>query len=474
MAEESSIDERNEYYKELREEKRKQREETEAEKSKKYQSERKNSSLFSKLSKADPTSVFKKTLTTPLSPFAFLLKWIFKILALILAVGLAFIILIFLFQFFTGGGTSFLGTQTSILSSQISGPIVSSLSTVKNFVLDPVGTVATYGTFKNPQTIEKTKPQGIEFRNFKTKKDIYRERDPIEAVANVKIYALEDSPTQVEFGCYLYDVVSLESLNLKSAAQGEPKLYGEEDGQNYVTILANEDKILNVQCSFKEQELYNIKFGDSRTISEKITLTANYKDFIVNSRIKVYTLQSSILSNLEKQNINPFAHFKINDPLVSSDRSVRPEQIKKGPVILSFDLTDEQPLKEGPTYLLGLELKNDKTSWNGKISSLQMLKLIFPENFKPNLENCKEFYNPYSDNNVFYLKPNIIAKITENEDVSNQRFYCEFSIDPSAVNEDMSFSLINAEAKFDYEFQAYTSATISKNLISSTIEEIKS
>src|SRR3989344_1526407 len=98
MAEESSIDERNEYYKELREEKRKQREETEAEKSKKYQSERKNSSLFSKLSKADPTSVFKKTLTTPLSPFAFLLKWIFKILALILAVGLAFIILIIHFN----------------------------------------------------------------------------------------------------------------------------------------------------------------------------------------------------------------------------------------------------------------------------------------------------------------------------------------------------------------------------------------
>ena len=54
------------------------------------------------------------------------------------------------------------------------------------------------------------------------------------------------------------------------------------------------------------------------------------------------------------------------------------------------------------------------------------------------------------------------------------RLFCEFSIDSSVVNPDLSFSLINAEAKFDYEFQAYTSATISKNLISSTTEEIKS
>ncbi len=498
MAEDS---EQEKYYRELREEraeKRRRAQEKEAEKKtqqlNKWYEEGQNiekekkkstlsgfinsgfSSLWNKISEAFTSGDFKKIVFLPLTLIGEIFKIISaffkytrigKIISYVVIVLLVFATWSFFWNLLTGGGVSIFGTQLSILGSETSGPVSVAISQVKNFVLDPVGTVASYGTFKNPQTVEKKKPQGVEFRKFEPKKDIFREKDKIEALAAVKIYALEDLSTNVEFSCTKGDVVQqITTIGFSGSEGGEIKLFGENEGSNSVFVYPNQDKSLNILCSFGEETLYAIKFGDKKTISQKITLKANYKDFIVSSRLKIYTLDSTILTSLEQDNKNPFAYFKINDPLISSDRSVRSEQLKKSPAILSLNLFDAQPLRDSAVYLLGLEIKNDKFSWNGKISSLKSLRVSLPNGFKPKIEDCKEF--DLIENNVLKLKEDIILKLNKDKDVSDQRFFCEFEIDNSAVTEDLSFSLIEAEAKFDYEFQAFTSAIISKNLLSPT------
>lgn len=422
-------------------------------------------SFFQGLSKEDSSSVFKKTLSTPLSPFTWLLKKIFFIFAILVGFFVAVLILLTLFNFLTGGGLSLTGTQLSILGSKVSGPLSTIITPVRSFVSDPVGTVAEFGTFKNPQTVEKKKPQGIEFKNFQTKRDIYRQSDQIEAVANVKIYALEKSDSEIEFSCLKSDITQ----STKEAT--EIQVYGEEEGSRAVFIPANQEKTLSVQCKFDHVDLTTLipdtSISKGKTISQKITLQANYKDFIVDTRLKVYTLDSKVLDNLEKEGTNPFRNFKINDPLVSSDRSVRSEQLKVSPVILSLNLLDAQPLREGPKYLLEIDLKPDKLNWNGKLSKLKGLGLLFPNGFTPSESGCPDFDR--SSGNTLVLHNLALLEINKAKNIdNNQKFFCEFSVDSSAISEDLSFSLIQAEAKFDYIFEAYASATISKNLISST------
>lgn len=402
-----------------------------------------------------------------LLPFAFLgilinviksnkiFKWIF-ILLIIVPLGLIF--WGFFYNLLTGGGVSIFGTQLSILGSETAGPLKAITDPIKNFYTDPVGTIAQYGTFKPPETVEKRKPQGVEFKKFETKKPIHRANiDEIETVANVKIYALEDSPTQVKFSCEKSDPVSLE----KNLPAEKIIISGELEDSNSVYIFEGQDKSINVQCKFDKVDLTAIDLvGEkTKTIQEKITLKADYEDFVVNSRIKIYTLENQILDNIENQNLNPFNYFKINDPLISSERSVRSEQIKSGPVILSLNLLDAQPLTEGPTYLLSVEVYNDNLNWNGKIAKLKDLRLLLPEGFSPT-ENCKEFSQ---ENKLLKLKTEVLSKLNE---VDKERFYCDFKIDSSAVTDSLDYSLIQAEAKFDYSFEAYTAATISKNLLS--------
>ncbi len=425
---------------------------------------------------------FKKIFLLPFK----LISDLFKLPFIGKIIGWGFVVIVvvllwsFLFNLFTGGGASIFGTQLSVLSSNIGGPIKAIVNPAVNFFQDPVGTVAQYGTFKSPETVEKRKPQGIEVRNFQTKKPIHRpELDKIETVANVKIYALEDSPTQVKFSCEKEDVVSLKNAATLGYAGGELAdriiISGELENSDSVYVFENQDKSVNVQCEFKEASkiAYDAfgKIDRQKTIQEKITLKANYEDFIVRSRLKVYKLESSALSLIENAGSNPFTEFNIRDPLVSAnDRSVRPEQLKSGPVILSLTIIDAQPLTEGLTYLLGIELSNDKLSWNGKISRLKSLKLFFPDGFSPVETRCPDFDR--KENNVLELNTPAWTELNRRE-IDKERFFCDFTIDSSAVTEALDYSLIHAEAKFDYTFEAYTTATISQGLIQSTTTTTK-
>lgn len=454
--------------------------------------------------------VFKKTLSLPFTPFTFLLKWALFIGGIILGLSAAVVILILIFNFLSGGGFSIAGTQLSIIGSQASGVISSITTPIKNFVSDPVGTVAEFGTFKNPQTVEKTKPQGIEVKKFQTTRDIYREKDIVETVASVKAYALETEPAEISFLCLIADITNelladsagyiaqagtvvatkgafsgegakeYVSKKLYSQIKGELKISGEEESKNSITLLPKQDRNFNIICKFPAQSTGALFEGSEKTVNKKIILRANYKNFIVNSRIKAYTLEKSILERLENQDKNPFSEFKINDPLVSSDRSVRSEQIKKGPVILSLNILDPQPLKEDSTYLLSIGLKNDKLSWNGKISKLSSLKIYFPENFKPDEEDCLSPNSPFIAFEGFIaLKPSFITSLNyldegivtdslkKDTEITDQKFFCSFKVE-NVEDETPTFKLIKAEAQFDYEFEAYTSATISRSLLTNT------
>ena len=407
----------------------------------------------------------QKIVRVVLSPFYIVFKWVIFILSILLVIVLSFIFLVFVYSLITGGGVSVFGTQLSIVGSQFSGAIKSITTPVYNFVTDPVGTIAEFGTFKAPETVEKRKPQGIEFRSFQTKRPIHRSGiDNIEAVASVKIYALKDTPAQVKFSCEKSDPTQkTTTLGLTGdVLANEVIISGELEGTDIVYLFENQDESKTVECKFDKVDLTALDLAGktTKTIQEKITLKANYEDFIVRTRLKVYTLEKDKLESLEGEGINPFSEFKINDPLVSSDRSVRPEQLMSSPAILSLTLLDAQPLTDGFKYLLGIEISNDKLGWNGKISALKSLKLFFPDGFSPSENDCKEFA---LENNALSLKQDEIRKLSE---IEKERFYCDFTIDSSAVNADLAFSLINAEAKFDYTFEAYTTATISKNVLS--------
>ncbi|MEK6936559.1 MAG: hypothetical protein AABW58_00645 [Nanoarchaeota archaeon] len=473
MAEDSKeLSEQEKYYKSERVAKEKEREESQKKKDKETKEKADTEKLFNKILEVLKSGNLVKIFFLPFKIIteALQIPWIKKVVLIGFIILVAIFGWIFVVNFLLGGGTSVLGTQFSVLASTFGGPIKAIVTPAVNFFSDPVGTVAQYGTFKPPETVEKRKPQGVEIKNFQAKKPIHRaDLDPIETVANVKIYALEDSPTQVKFSCFIEDptaVKNVATLGLTNLRKPAENIIVSGELENSVYVFENQDKSVNVQCAFPSQSTGAIPIGDrQKTIQEKITLSAVYEDFVVRSRLKVYTLESSVLRDLEKTGTNPFKEFKINDPLLSSDRSVRSEQLRAGPAVLSLTLLDAQPLTEGPTYLLGLDLTNDKLSWNGKITQLKSLKIFLPSGFSPAEGRCKEFTY---ENNLLILKPDILGQYLEREEIDKERFFCDFTIDSSVATNSLDFSLINAEAKFDYAFEAYTTATISQGIIRST------
>ncbi len=423
----------------------------------------------------------KKIFFLPFKIIAGILKipYVGKIILLLFILFIVSFGWAFLYSLLTGGGVSVFGTQLSVLYS--STPIKAIITPIYNFYKDPVGTIAQFGTFKPPETVEKRKPQGVEFRKFETKRPIHKSGEEIETVANVKIYGLEDNPTTVTFNCKLEDVATTRNVantlvgvvgETQSIPAKEIKVFGENEPK--VTVSEKREINKNVECKFSPIDITaDLASAKKQTVQRKLTLTATYEDFKVNSRLKIYTLESSTFEKLESENINPFNYFKISDPLVSNnDQSVRSEQLSQSPGVLILTLLDAQPLTSDRSYLLGIELSNDKL-WNGKIAALKELKIKLPQGFSfENQDECKGF-RLSGDNTLIFNQAELNklneAKINTPEKIDKERLYCEITLDSSAVTDSLDYAFIEAEAKFDYDFEAYAAATISNSALSPTL-----
>jgi len=511
MAEDSKkLSEQEKLFREQRRSLVKQKKETEGKEKTEEQEKAKKETIWYNALEDLLSGNLKKIFLLPFKIISDLLH--LKIVKNFMMLGLIVLIAVlgwgFIYTFISGGGAGFLGTETSVVGSKIAGPFSAVADQVVRFYKDPVGTIASFGEFKNPQIVEKKEPQGVEFTKIQSRRTIHRSGlDDIEIIANLKIHALKETPSQVEFSCFIDDVLvplegSLSGVVSESAAstageiageigggiagthlgalssgvsagrevgkaigetlvkstQGQIEIFGESSDNKIIDIFPGQGKSLSFSCKFDPVTLYITK---ERTTSQKITLNAVYKDFVTRSRLKVYTLEEDILQGMINNNVNPFVNFKVSDPLLSSDRSIRPEQLIDSPGILSLSLIDSQPLTTDRKYLLGINLFNDKIRWNGRLTKLKSLKIFLPQGFNPTEGSCKEFF--ISDS-LLVLKPEFMQ-----EEINELKFFCDFGIDSSAVNEDLSFSLINAEAIYDYQFQAFTSAIISQHLLTSSL-----
>ena len=355
-------------------------------------------------------------------------EWIAKYGVTLLLIG--FVILIV--YLIAGGGMAGtlrtraeVGLEKSTIPEKITVGFRDTMTKIENFVLG-------FGEWKSPSAKEKREPRGIKIEEFKPRKDMpYRTDEDVEAVASVRVYALDPEDfgsSTISFNCG-YD----------GGENGEIVVDGIETDKVYAAN--NEETIFNVRC-----KLLGVSWeGSEEAIVKKINFEAGYSDFTTISTLHVGVLNEEQYSEEEKQgSLLDFLRKHSGYPsLIKADRSVISEYTK-GPVKLALT-TDKQPLTENREYSFFISFIPEISDWTGEIKpkSIELSKLS--EVFV--IKKCDfETSNLWEEDNL------------QGCEKSCQRA-CDFNV--VGVNEFAEYD-VKARATYDYTVKATTTVDIRK------------
>lgn len=292
-------------------------------------------------------------------------------------------------------------------------------------------------SFRNPNAQEQEVKKGAKvYDSLKPLRNSYREvESPILQSNKIHLDAMDDVDSDILFYCRINDLgadISVDGIPLQ-------RTYFLSRPVSTYRINRKNSKDVSLKCKFnpisveKESEVRQVEFG------------AVYSGFTLRSKLKVYSLKSDILQNLD----DPFAN--VNDrSLIKSERETIPECVSGcGLAQLSMGVFAEQPLTEKGEYSLGFRLL-EATGWEGRVTNLDSVAFYPPEDVTTG-DNC-DFDK--QDNKRYTLKKerlsevNIKLNLGEDVDIT---FWCDFTIDPN--DKIGQYSEFRAETVYDYGFE---------------------
>src|SRR3989344_6014171 len=101
-------------------------------------------------------------------------------------------------------------------------------------------------------------------------------------------------------------------------------------------------------------------------------------DFTTKAMHNTYFLSKKSADSLISKGVDPFVYYKVSDPLLKSDRTVR-SVTTQGPINLGIGTFDSQPFSENIPYYLGVTLTNND-DWFGNLKELKDVLLYMPPN----------------------------------------------------------------------------------------------
>ena len=278
------------------------------------------------------------------------------------------------------------------------------------------------GDWSNPTTTKK-EMKGVEITDIVHNR-VFLPTDNILITGRGYVRALEDE-ISVDLFCSMDEIL------------------GEVDSnQASITVLPNIERPFGVLCSFEP-------FSDIKTTTQKqVKFGAIYTNYKTDAELGLWTLPKMEMDALNEAGIDPFRKyeniFKLQrtKPLFKLDDKFRTTTsiYDYGPMRVSMQVINIQPLSEGVKYKLLINIQNDKVGWGGELVKRQtgdMGRVIvkLPSNFE---SNCGEF--------VFELGQ------------EEYGFDCDFTIRTLDVG--LGWIIIEAEVVYDYGFSKTETITI--------------
>lgn len=324
-------------------------------------------------------------------------------------------------------------------------PIQTFYGQIKYFLKDPWNALDRYfNPMRTAKVEDKKEEKGIKITKFYSRSDV-SENEPLVAIAEVKVFSLEDQDTNVGFLCLG-----------KDDKKGKVSISGREG--NVITIYEDTgEQFFEVTC-----EMPGIKIGEVDKSLEEVSLVAEYSTFPTRGSLDACILSKERLDELTGK--NPFEEewgtgYKSQVPNLQSNMRMR-SLSTSGPIIVTLG-TAPQPLSEVGDYLSRLTL--DKSlGYTGKLKEIKSVKLFFPENL--------EFIPEKSDfGSNFKLKEEVLKAVNEKlseleeADVLELKpFYFYFRVKPGFVSDNIGCSVITATVVYDYSVDQKTTVEVVK------------
>jgi len=313
---------------------------------------------------------------------------------------------------------------------------------------------AQYGEWTNPSAKEKRAPVGLEIKSFEPVISVFREDQNIRLSAEIKNYGLNpfrsDKENKINIGlfCELF-------TDETSSEVGEISISGNcgDIEENWWGAVIR-DVPIDKNCTF-------FVFCDFKHISvkeeqetKKVTLTVYYNNFVTESVLKAYIMGKSKydrINSLENRDIE-FLYLLRNAAsypgLISNERRTIAEY-SSGPVRLSVNILNSQPLTSDEEYNLIVNSKPNSIDWEGVVVPSD-LAIVVPGWFSPQ-QKCAFEISGGGDTKRLKLKKEYKFALESCKETRGCTFFCDFTIE--GIDDERNIEEYNI---FGYQVSNYT------------------
>ena len=304
------------------------------------------------------------------------------------------------------------------------------------YVQNPEQYFAKFGEFTNPQAKEKKALVGLQIVKFESVVNTFRSDQEVRLTAEVKNYALpkfefsrgiEESKVSSEFYC---NATSEDDKFVNGQIEIRSSVGTERETNVIPFVDPHRNSTFFVFCNFKEGEIKPAK-GKNET-TQKATLSASYTGFVTESVLKTYILgktkynEINSRENRDAEFLNELRSSASYPGLINNERKTISEY-SSGPVKLSVNILNEQPLTSEDEYTLIVRSEPNSIDWEGNIK-VKDIFLEVPSWFSLDQDKCD-----FEGSGKLQLKVNdkerILSACEGKESVGTGcNFFCDFKV----------------------------------------------
>jgi len=208
---------------------------------------------------------------------------------------------------------------------------------------------------------------GVKIISFSDPRRINRPGEDIELTGSIKAASLDDD-VKLQVFCYL------ENYNHDLPVLADV-LGGRAEG-NEVTLFKGAPTSINFNCLYRGGVPETDMKRPKETRFAKVVVAYQ---FTTKASERVYFLPRETLDSLDRNNVNPFTQYKVDDPYLKSDRTITSVSTA-GPINLGLAVNFPQPLTVNPrsAYQFFVQLSNNP-GFSGSLQKIESLELQVPD-----------------------------------------------------------------------------------------------
>lgn len=409
--------------------------------------------------------------------------WIIKFILGLTIIALVVLGLIAGYNYYQSGLGASQITHAEVAVQETGAPVLAKLglTTAYNAIFNPAALTPQYGFESDIEQSQSDPDLGVKITDLK-QIGLPHYGEPVELLAAIKAKSPEDN-LKLVVNCKLGDGDIIPATVSSSQSSG-----------NEATLFKDQLEVMQASCVFPKgiepEKITLIKPGQRETppvkASKEAVVYAAF-EFKTKASHTTYFMNSKELNAILQMGEEPFSLYKIKDPQLKSDRTIR-SKTTSGPINLGIGTAVSQPFVESHTYSFGVSISNN-IDWHGNMKKLETLNIEIPPFLYLEGESGfgeKQFVSTCAFDStgqksedgfkIYTLKESLIAQtnrecgketlesstLTEQQCIDlfgkdkDTTFWCSFKQPESPMGTGLQYDFIRAEAKYIYQTEKKT------------------